>query len=874
MNAAATATVTATAMKRQEIANRHAILEAIRGISAIEELVEYEPGHGYKFGVDLEVAIYGRNYGPGKKVGPYIRMYDYPPGLEIVRQGDWDTNTFFIVVAGAVEVFVAGVAEPVAVFEPGKPFGEMGVLAGMPRSATVIAHRQRGARVLEVQRPALRVLRKLRKFGAALDITYRNNGRAAVANQLQIPDELRKKVAEIADFQLVARGHVLASEGEVIRKLLLIRDGWVKRIGQAQNGEVTDYLGPGYILGFNALTVRGARFPYRAVAMSRTELLEIPVEALHRDPALLEALRAALGPAGDIGTPLQPTKALDFNPAVKAAQERLLDRGLVDANNLLLMDMDLCIRCGNCSLACHQIHGHARLKRTGIHVLRPRTPTHTTLNQSLLMPAVCLHCKDPECLTGCPTGAIARFEGGQVDIIPSLCIGCSDCATQCPYNAISLIPRSELKAPAARLPVKAAPSKAAPSKNGASRNGKGGAAKGESAPETPVDPLAAFGLRFDPKPQPVTQGEELVAIKCNLCNNTPLNPKDASGKPVYATHKYNCEENCPTGALKRVKPTAYFNEIARIHGPALRHSGAMIVGNAFGHADRAKWLAHLVGIVVTVLLCGATMAGIVQYGLGTPLFRSDWFNFRWITGLVGLAGIVIVMLYPVRRQMWRRRGGALKVWMLSHTYAGVIAGIVLLLHGGTNLGGAVTAALMISFDLVILTGLIGILLYQLGPRLLTKIEGEPLLAEDLLRRREELYQEIADLTVTAQEQAEKEGRGVQFAQTFLVARDQAVATLLSLRFLFRQYLRRESLDDLLKHVRQRFAKAIASQTTPTEQAVLGQILDALATIRRIDALLYIHRALKLWLPPHVISTSVMLALMVVHILQVVYYLWR
>lgn len=672
---------------------------------------------------------------------------------------------------------------------------------------------------------------------------------------------------------MVARGHVLASAGEVIRKLLLIRDGWVKRIGQAQNGEVTDYLGPGYILGFNALTVREARFPYRAVAMSRTELLEIPVEALHRDPALLEALRAALGAAGDIGTPLQPTQALVFNPAVKAAQERILDRGLADANNLLLMDMDLCIRCGNCSLACHQIHGQARLKRTGIHVLRPRTPTHTTLNQSLLMPSVCLHCKDPECLTGCPTGAIARFEG--TGGYPSQSVHWlqrlrDPVPLQCHFShppERTQSPRGQVAGQGGTFQGRTFQKRGVPQR-------QRGAAKGESAPETPVDPLAAFGLRFDPKPQPVTQGEELVAIKCNLCNNTPLNPKDASGKPVYTTHKYNCEENCPTGALKRVKPTAYFNEIARIHGPALRHSGAMIVGNAFGHADRAKWLAHLVGIVVTVLLCGATMAGIVQYGLGTPLFRSDWFNFRWITGLVGLAGIVIVMLYPVRRQMWRRRGGALKVWMLSHTYAGVIAGIVLLLHGGTNLGGAVTAALMISFDLVILTGLIGILLYQLGPRLLTKIEGEPLLAEDLLRRREELYQEIADLTVTAQEQAEKEGRGVQFAQTFLVARDQAVATLLSLGFLFRQYLRREALDDLLKHVRQRFAKAIASQTTPTEQAVLGQILDALATIRRIDALLYIHRALKLWLPPHVISTSVMLALMVVHILQVVYYLWR
>ncbi|MGQ9895964.1 MAG: cyclic nucleotide-binding domain-containing protein [Acidobacteriota bacterium] len=865
MSVAATAIV----MGRQEIADRRAILEAIRGISAIEELVEYEPGHGYKFGVDLEVAIYGRNYGPGKKVGPYIKMYDYPPGLEIMRQGDWDTNTFFIVVAGAVEVFVSGVPEPVAVFEPGRPFGEMGVLAGMPRSATVIAHRQRGTRVLEVQRSALRVLRKLKKFGAALDITYRNNGRAAVSNQLQIPDELRKKVVEIAEFQLVARGHVLAVEGEAIRKLLLIRDGWVKRIGQAQTGESTDYLGPGYILGFNALTVRGARFPYRAVAMSRTELLEISVETLYRDPALLEALRTALDAAGEIGSPLQSAKALGFNPAVKAAQERLLDRGLADANNLLLMDMDLCIRCGNCSLACHQIQGQARLKRTGIHVLRPKTPTHTTPNQSLLMPAVCLHCKDPECLTGCPTGAIARFEGGQVDIAPSLCIGCGDCATQCPYNAISLIPRSELKATASDVPAKAAPSKSNPS-----CNGKEGADKGKATPGTPIDLLATLGLHFDSKPQPVTQGEDLVAIKCNLCNNTPLNPKDANGKPVYTTHKYNCEENCPTGALKRVRPTAYFNEIAQIHGPALRRPDSMIIGNAFGHADRAKRLAHLAGIAVTVLLCGATMAGIVQYGLGTPLFKSDWFNFRWITGLIGLVGIVVVMLYPVRRQMWRQRAGALKVWMLSHTYAGVIAGIVLLLHGGTSLGGPVTAALMISFDLVILTGLVGILLYQLGPRLLTKIEGEPLLAEDLLRRREELYQEIADLTATAQEQAKKEGRGAQFAQTFLAARNRGLATLLSLGFLFRQYLRREPLEELLSQVRQQFAKAIASQPMPNEQTVLGQILDALATIRRIDALLYIHRALKLWLLPHVISTSVMLALMVIHMFQVVYYLWR
>ncbi|OYT73528.1 MAG: hypothetical protein CFK52_00995 [Chloracidobacterium sp. CP2_5A] len=867
MSATTTAPAPAASTKRQEIVNRHAILEAIRGLAAIEELVEHEEGRGYKFSVDLEVAVYGRNYGPGKKVGPYIRMYDYAPGQAIVRQGDWDTNTFYIIVSGAAEVFVTGVAEPVAVFESGKPFGEMGVLAGAPRSATVIAHRQRGARALEVQRPALRILRKLKRFGAALDIAYRNNGRAAAASQLQAPDDLKKKIADIAEFQLAARGHVLASEGERIRNLILIRDGWVKRISQTQAGEVADYLGPGYILGFNALTVRDARFPYRALAMSRTETLEISVEALYRDPQLLESLKSALGAAGEIGTPLQPAKALTFKPAAKAAQDRLLDKGLADANNLLLMDMDLCIRCGNCSLACHEMHGQSRLKRIGIHVLRPRTPTHAKLDQSLLMPAVCLHCKDPECLTGCPTGAIARFEGGQVDILPSLCIGCGDCATQCPYNAISLIPRSELKKSPAKPP--------APSQNGKSALAKAPAkAKDAASAADPLDPFAALGLRFDPKPSPVTQDEDLVAIKCNLCNNTPLNPKDATGKPAYAAHKYNCEENCPTGALKRVKPAEYFNEIAQIHGPALRQAGAMLVGNRFGHADRTKTLAHAVGVALTLALCGATMAGIVQYGLGTPLFKSDWLNFRWITGLVGLAGIIIVMLYPVRRQMWRRRGGALKAWMLSHTYAGVIAGTLILLHGGTNLGGPVTAALMISFDLVILTGLIGILLYQLGPRLLTKIEGEPLLAEDLLRRRDELYQEIADLTVTAQAQAEKEGRGTQFQQVFLPARDRVIRAVLSLGFLLRQYVRREDLDALLADVRKRFADAANKQATAADQDVMRQITEAIATIRRIDALLYIHWALKLWLPPHVISTSVMLGLLAVHIVQVVYYLWR
>src|SRR5262249_43279324 len=176
----------------------------------------------------------------------------------------------------------------------------------------------------------------------------------------------------------------------------------------------------------------------KATVLSRTEVLEIPFKKLMANPNLTNALRGELDPFANIGSPAQPAQPLNFNKDVKTAQDRILDKGLADGTNLLVMDMDLCVRCGNCSLACHEIHGQSRLVRRGIHLLRPKILQHR-IEQSILAPSVCMHCKDPECLTGCPTGAIARFAGGQVDINPATCIGCGDCATQCPYNAISLI---------------------------------------------------------------------------------------------------------------------------------------------------------------------------------------------------------------------------------------------------------------------------------------------------------------------------------------------------------------------------------------------------------------------------------------------------
>src|SRR5258708_35290739 len=110
------------------------------------------------------------------------------------------------------------------------------------------------------------------------------------------------------------------------------------------------------------------------------------------------------------------------------------------------------------------------------------------------------------------------------------------------------------------------------------------------------------------------------------------------------------------------------------------------------------------------------------------------------------------MTYPTRKPVYRRRAGALRYWLLAHIYLGVIAGIVLLMHGGSHGGGLLTATLMVSFDLVILSGLFGLACYLIVPRIMTSIEGDPLLIQDLEARRNGLREELAAIAGPADDQ--------------------------------------------------------------------------------------------------------------------------
>jgi Fe-S-cluster-containing dehydrogenase component/CRP-like cAMP-binding protein len=813
----------------REITDRGRVIDAVKNLALTAELFEAQGKQ--KTSPDLEVIVQGRDYANGKRVGPYVKLLAFAAGEEIMRQGEWGGNTFYIAVEGELDVYVReGTGQKkISELSPGTCFGEMALLAGIARNATIKVPATGSAVVLEVTRPALRLLRKLDKFGQILDETYRTHGFGRVLEDLALNSNSAfvERLRLTAQFMVYGKNHVFCKEGDPIDRVILIKSGWVRRSRglrfDADSPEIVmgvdatigvDFLGEGNCLGLDGLKEQ-SRWQFSASAMARTEVLEIPILAFASDPELKEEVFKAFSKFSAVDEKLPQTieSIPDLN-ALKSAEQEIAT-GIVDGANVLVMDMDLCVRCGNCSLACHKVHGQSRLLRRGIQIQRPTAIGKKRL-QHALIPQVCMHCKDPECLTGCPTGSIFRHQLGHIDIDADTCIGCFDCAAQCPYDAIAMVPKE--------------------------------------IPKQSVNLLSRvkrfLSLKVAPATDP-TSDSDVVAIKCNLCEDTPLNPSGAK------TKAYSCEENCPTGALVRINPTEYFSEIKPTLGLVFQDD-THAFGRNIHQSDPLAEAWNIGGILLCIVAILATAFGLFKYGFDQPL-TGNWLTMRWLTGLVGLGGVAIVMTYPLRKQIYRRRAGALRYWMLAHVYLGIFAGVVLLFHSGTRTGGLLTTLLYLAFDVVILSGIAGVLSYWIAPRILTRIEGEPLLIEDLETRREELMKESKKILEGSAGWL-KEEIGQRIYPRFL-----------NRRFLLKQLKVREDLKTQLAEAREEFKERTTRLATDDERALLIAAVETAVTIRRLDTLILLHRLMRVWIPPHVISTALMLALMVVHIIQVVYF---
>ena len=312
---------------------------------------------------------------------------------------------------------------------PGELFGEIGAMSGWPQSVT--ARTTADSRLLQIRLPALRLMkRKSKALKKRLDDLYRERSLAAQLRGTPIfrglGEPLIEALKESVELVSCDPDEVVVSEGEPADALYLVRSGFLKLMQRFGEGEIAvSYLSKGMTLGEAELLVEGVDgWRTSAVSVEFAELVKLPRQILDQlvagQPGLEEQLwRSAAERIKEAGATRRDVARADFLQVA-------LDSGLVQGNSILAIDLDRCTRCDDCVRACAATHqGRPRFVREGGRV------------GGLLVARSCYHCRDPVCLVGCPTGAIHRTGVGDVVAVDEqICIGCSACANNCPYDAI------------------------------------------------------------------------------------------------------------------------------------------------------------------------------------------------------------------------------------------------------------------------------------------------------------------------------------------------------------------------------------------------------------------------------------------------------
>ena len=132
---------------------------------------------------------------------------------------------------------------------------------------------------------------------------------------------------------------------------------------------------------------------------------------------------------------------------------------------------------------------------------------------------------------------------------------------------------------------------------------------------------------------------------------------------------------------------------------------------------------------------------------------------------------------------------------------------------------------MLSFDATILTGLFGALCYIVAPRIMTSIEGDPLLIEDLEGRRAELQADLEKIRSSCD------------TETRTLIDRKIRKYFSSVSYLLIQYIRREELTAALAKTRLRFkAEILAPETKAGRDQILKAVEKSVLSHRTLAVL--------------------------------------
>ncbi len=415
-----------------------------------------------------------------------------PKPDDVIFQKNDYTNSFISIVEGEVNVETDD-GKSIRLTQ-GQFFGEMSLLSGRRRSATVRA----SSDCVLLESPRREIIRLMNTYERVRRIIDQffiiRTLRAELVPDAPFDDVAA--VAKTAELMSFSADDVLFNEGDDATGLHLIRSGSVS-VSRNIGGRdvVTTYVAAGNYVGEMGLLGQSKRSATVRATVA-TESIFLSADVFQRMVDSQAGLRERL--QQKVKERLSENLRMEAAPDAGDLISFLMQQGLGEATDVLLIDESLCIGCDNCEKACAETHGGtSRLDRSA-------GPSYAQVH----VPTSCRHCEDPHCMKDCPPDAIRRAPNGEVYIQDS-CIGCGNCERNCPYDVIQM------------------------------------ASEKEQAPSLVSWLLTGSG----PGPgerQPLAASLSVKkAVKCDMC-------KDLSGGPA-------CVRACPTGAALRMSPSDFVN---------------------------------------------------------------------------------------------------------------------------------------------------------------------------------------------------------------------------------------------------------------------------------------------------------------------------
>jgi len=404
-------------------------------------------------------------------------------GEVLCREGQYHER-LFVLLEGQIEQSMkdsTGTEARILVMGPGSFHGELAVLGNQEESYTLTAIRT--SIVLELTKATVHRLKKeSSSFRSTMDELYRRRALWTYARQSPLmsalPEGDVENLLKRSHLRVLRSGEVLYNEGDKPSNLFITRAGYLRVSRKSGAGElVLQYFREGDVFGVSALLFD---LPQTASvsANTRSEVIVIPgtvvQELLSSKPELRKELvrqakenDAILQKQNATGL-VQPSlkSTMGMTTTMNIGMEGLIDQGVIQGHELLVINTALCTNCDNCVDSCGRRHGHSRLERRGLQM------------GNLLFPTACRHCEDPVCLL-CSVNGIVRTPDGEITIVNDNCIGCGACSERCPYGNIQMHER-------------------------------------DSKPKGFFGKFSILDM-FRKRDEEETEGYARIAVKCNLC---------------------------------------------------------------------------------------------------------------------------------------------------------------------------------------------------------------------------------------------------------------------------------------------------------------------------------------------------------------------